>query len=338
MDQWLEKLSRASHRRTAAEEIDRLFRDFLFRECERLARQLAQPERSRFESGRNDLFETIRQETAANLSRDLLARWERGALGEIETVRGFAGRIAANVRNEVSRRENKRYRRMRDQLKAAVAGHPALAQWLVGEEYVVGLEQDFGQPPTQSERGQMLAQRPTEAIGHAFLDRRADTTPGGVGRSLYCLVEWAQGPIAIKVLINALLPEYVKSDELVEDPADDEPDPGEITIQREALFFLWQEVCDLPRGQRCALLLNLRDDREKGVIDLLLVTVCPGVAGLAEILEMREEDINALYDDLPIDDLRIAQILDVPSTSVIGLRRAARARLLRRMEKKFAHV
>jgi hypothetical protein len=338
LEQWLERLSRAGDKRSAKDEIERLFRDFLFKECERLARQLAQPERGRFETSRNELFETVRQETAANLSRDLLARWERGALSEIETLRGFAGRIAANVRNEASRKENKQYRRMRDQLKAAVSGHPALVQWLVDEEYVVGLDRQYGQAPTRNERGQMLAQRPAEAIGRAFLERRADTSSEGLGRSVHCLVEWAEGPLAMKTLLHALLPESSQVEEIIVEPPTDGPSPGEIAVGREVLLALWEEVCELPRAQRCALLLNLRDDREKGVIDLLLATVCPGVAGLAETLEMAEDDVNVLYDDLPVEDVRIAQILDVPATSVIGLRRAARARLQRRMEKKFAHV
>ena len=101
------------------------------------------------------------------------------------------------------------------------------------------------------------------------------------------------------------------------------------------LFFeqVWREVCQLPVLQRAALLLNLRDSRDGGVISFLPFLGVASKEELARLLEMPHEDFQELWNELPLDDSRIAQMFGITRQQVINLRKTARERLARRMRK-----
>jgi hypothetical protein len=101
------------------------------------------------------------------------------------------------------------------------------------------------------------------------------------------------------------------------------------------LFFeqVWFEVCQLPVLQRAALLLNLRDSRDGGVISFLPFLGVASKEELARLLEMPYADFQKLWNELPLDDLRIAQMFGITRQQVINLRKTARERLARRMRK-----
>ena len=98
------------------------------------------------------------------------------------------------------------------------------------------------------------------------------------------------------------------------------------------LFFeqVWREVCQLPVLQRAALLLNLRDSKEGGVISFLPFLGVASKEELARLLEMPYEDFENLWSELPLDDFRIAQMFGISRQQVINLRKTARERLARR--------
>jgi hypothetical protein len=101
------------------------------------------------------------------------------------------------------------------------------------------------------------------------------------------------------------------------------------------LFFeqVWLEVCQLPVLQRAALLLNLRDSSDGGVISFLPFLGVASKEELARLLEMPYEDFENLWSELPLDDFRIAQMFGISRQQVINLRKTARERLARRMRK-----
>jgi len=101
------------------------------------------------------------------------------------------------------------------------------------------------------------------------------------------------------------------------------------------LFFeqVWFEVCQLPVLQRAALLLNLRDSRDGGMISFLPFVGVASKEELARLLEIPYEDFQRLWSALPLDDLRIAQMFGITRQQVINLRKTARERLARRMRK-----
>lgn len=100
--------------------------------------------------------------------------------------------------------------------------------------------------------------------------------------------------------------------------------------RRSYLRRLWAEISQLPRFQRVALLLNLRDAHE-GVIVLLPLAGVASIRQIAGVLEVSAEELSKWWNDLPFEDEAIAALLNVTRQQVINLRKAARARLGRRM-------
>lgn len=108
----------------------------------------------------------------------------------------------------------------------------------------------------------------------------------------------------------------------------------DLALEQRLLFEqVWREVCQLPVLQRAALLLNLRDSRDGGVISFLPFLGVASKEELARLLEMPREDFQELWNELPLDDSRIAQMLGITRQQVINLRKTARERLARRMRK-----
>jgi hypothetical protein len=103
--------------------------------------------------------------------------------------------------------------------------------------------------------------------------------------------------------------------------------------QRLYLAHLWVELCRLPVLQRAALLLNLRDAEGGSAIFYIPHLGITSQNQIAEILELNQEEFQALWSELPLDDARIAGMFGITRQQVINLRKTARERLARRMEK-----
>lgn len=118
--------------------------------------------------------------------------------------------------------------------------------------------------------------------------------------------------------------------ERVPDPS---PDRLRELSDREELETLWREVAALPVNQRVALLLNLRDPDGGAALHVLPATGVVTRDALARLLEITASDLDALWDGLPLDDLKIAARLGLTRQQVINLRKSARARLARRTDR-----
>jgi RNA polymerase sigma factor (sigma-70 family) len=101
--------------------------------------------------------------------------------------------------------------------------------------------------------------------------------------------------------------------------------------QRIQLENLWAEICDLPPRQRVALLLSLRDDHGRGLLNLLPLIGIASVRQIAEMLTMSADKLARFWNRLPLEDAIIADALGVTRQQVVNLRKCARARLLRRI-------
>jgi hypothetical protein len=108
------------------------------------------------------------------------------------------------------------------------------------------------------------------------------------------------------------------------------PSPGEVVEQRDSLERLWAEIRLLPRHQRAALLLNLRDGAGRGMIGLLPLIGLATQAEIAGVLEVPLARLDAIWDELPVEDEWIARELGVTRRQVINFRKCARERLWRR--------
>ncbi|HEV7242390.1 MAG TPA: hypothetical protein VGQ36_24390 [Thermoanaerobaculia bacterium] len=109
--------------------------------------------------------------------------------------------------------------------------------------------------------------------------------------------------------------------------------PLSIVESTESLHRLWSEIVALPRRQRLALLLNARDPAGESVLRLLIAERIVTMQELAATLEISAAELDALWNGVPLIDAAIAERLQVTRQQVINLRKAARDRLARRMER-----
>ncbi|HEX8116984.1 MAG TPA: hypothetical protein VF521_06915, partial [Pyrinomonadaceae bacterium] len=111
-----------------------------------------------------------------------------------------------------------------------------------------------------------------------------------------------------------------------------ESDPAWRIEKRIFLQRLWEELQQLPPNQRAALLLNLKDAGGFGCITLFPATGVASLRQLADALGMSAEELARLWNELPIEDARIAGLLGLTRQQVINARKSARERLARRLK------
>lgn len=115
-------------------------------------------------------------------------------------------------------------------------------------------------------------------------------------------------------------------------PASGEPDQAWQIEKRIFLQRLWEELQELPLNQRAALLLNLKDASGRGCITLFPATSVATLRQLADALEMSVESFAQLWNELPLEDAKIAELLGLTRQQVINARKSGRERLTRRLK------
>jgi hypothetical protein len=120
--------------------------------------------------------------------------------------------------------------------------------------------------------------------------------------TLSAIFEHLGGPVELDHLVNALFRGVMITDQSVHESvyralAGEGPDLARQVEKRSCLKRLWEEVQLLPRHQRVALLLNLKDRSGSGCIELLLATGVASFYQLAEILEINVERFADLWND-----------------------------------------
>lgn len=163
------------------------------------------------------------------------------------------------------------------------------------------------------------------------------------GAAMATIFNLLGGPVEFDELVSALAALLGIRDRPVESlaehedgaallPAPGEPDTARHTEKKIFLQRLWEELQQLPPNQRAALLLNLRDEGGRGCITLFPVTGVATLHQLAEALEMSAEEFARLWNELPLEDARIAELIGLTRQQVINARKSGRERLARRLK------
>lgn len=90
---------------------------------------------------------------------------------------------------------------------------------------------------------------------------------------------------------------------------------------------IWDHITLLPRDQRVALILGLKDERGASLLISLPILGIASIRQIAKVLDLSERRLAQLWEDLPLHDARIAMILGTERRRVIRLRTSARIRL-----------
>jgi hypothetical protein len=248
-------------------------------------------------------------------------------------IADFGRYVAATARNAchaLLRRRAPERSRLRNKVRYVLAHDAALALWesaafvtLCGAAAARGASADEGARRRLEEMGRTLA--------------RPAAGPAGFRRLVRTLLRECGGPCRLNDLVDAVAAVLGIEDEPAKDlaaAADPLPSAEESLERRDYLTHLWAEIRDLPRAQRAALLLNLRDADGQGVLALLPVTGTASRSDIASALELPGERLDAVWSTLPRDDGWIASELGVTRRQVINLRKCARERLARRMRRR----
>jgi DNA-directed RNA polymerase specialized sigma24 family protein len=259
--------------------------------------------------GRRMLDRSECEDVASTVRMRLLLKLQRLARGEtdaIATYEGYVARLTYNAVNDVFRGRHPERAVLKKRLREIALRDPRFAIETTPHGVVCRLNEQAGQAVVAAVEVHPL--------------------PDDVGDALEALLRAAAGPLLLNDVMAAL---YTRAEAPPSQGVDSET-PLIRLQRREDLASLWNEILLLPLPQRIALLLNLRGSGSGSAIALLVLLGVTTFDALAAALAMTGEELAAIWSELPMDDLTIAERLGVSRQQVINLRQSARKRLGRR--------
>jgi hypothetical protein len=261
----------------------------------------------------------------------------------ISNLESYITSTANHVCDEYLRRKFPSRRHLKDRVRYHLINHPefrlcengervwlaGLAAW--GQERFDGLKEVDAKPDVsllkslsdelQSVDAYSMQLRPLLKIVFRICGRPLEFD------SLTGLIAQLQG-----VKEKSAVPLSAGSNSLTERLISPQEEIDVVLQYRQLLQYLWDEICKLPRRQRIALLFNLKGPNGINVITLIPATRVATFEEIATALELHTEQLEAIWPNLPMDDLSIAEYLGATRQQVINLRKNARERLSRRMD------
>ena len=246
---------------------------------------------------------------------------------------------------------------------AAIIAHRTCARWLRRQfperhalknrlHYLLTRQRGFAL--WQNAEGQLVAGfsawqeekvTPSRSMDLQALANLAGPSRGGkaLADTVAAIFNHVRGPIEFDELVSTVASLAGIGDQPIESLAEDEdavtsmpdraePDPAWRIEKRIFLQRLWEEVQQLPRNQRAALLLNLKEASGFGCITLFPATGIATLRELAAAVEMSAENFAGLLNELPLEDAKIAELLGLTRQQVINARKSGRERLTRRLK------
>lgn len=235
----------------------------------------------------------------------------------------YVARLTFNAVADLRRQSAPEWAKLKRRLRYVATADARLAAWEVPAGTLVGLT---------AWRDRIDARTSLQIEPAAVpLAMRDDERPGD---ALVALMQLANAPLPLD-LVTTILAGLWRAEpglrQLDDGFADDAPTPVAEYETREQLQIVWEEICALPLTQRAALLLNLRDAIGLNAAVLFPLTGVATFDAIAEAMEMHPEALAEIWARLPLSDLEIAETLAIGRQQVINLRKAARARLQRRI-------
>lgn len=286
---------------------------------------------------RTKLHVTLRADDCSKLNQDALeiagnvrlqiitALKRNGSNGnsDIKNLRGYTHSVTLNCFRQYLRERFPVRRQLKSKLRYLLSHHPQFVLWGMEGSWVCALRSG---PRTRSPHGadDLLGMIANPAGG---LDR-----PEKIIRLVELIFEIAEGYLEFEDLVELVsafqgLPERIEVDvDSITEPAGEDHVLDGLEM-REALRFVWDEICKMPRKHRIAVLMNLRDRNGGGAIGYFPLLRIASIRTIASALGFDEEEFARIWNELPWDDLRIAEFLGITRQQVINLRQSARSRL-----------
>jgi hypothetical protein len=283
----------------------------------------------------DDLFGDV----VVNLLRRLRSLKADPSRHVINDFRGYVASATYNACYLYLRHKYPQRCRVKNRLRYLLTHHQEFALWVsVAHGLLCGFAKWRGRDSIAAKsRLEQISQKNSEWEQAARLASIGNEATALINL-LTALFNWTGKPIELEDLVNIVANLWGVKDR-PDEPLDtvSELSGSHITLetaleQRDLLGQLWGEICLLPPRQRAALLLNLRDAQGRDLITILPFTRTATIEEIAVALDIPLAQFAQLWNDLPLDDTKIAQLLDATRQQVINLRKCARERLERRMK------
>jgi hypothetical protein len=282
----------------------------------------------RFRRDARDL-DDICNDIVLQVVRRLRAARQEGGGEPIASFRAYVATAAYRGCDAYLREKYPERHRLRNRVQYLLSHHPAFfLRAGEGRRWLCGLV-EHAELRDATPRLRELALREAEWMTDGSL-RGAKLA--ATCREVFTL---AAGPADLEVLVS-LLARGIDERVIVapsEETAATDAGAGVTFEQQSHLRLLWSELRLLPRPQRVALLLNLRDADGEELISLLPLVGVASITELAAALELDPQTLALIWNELPWPDQRIAALLGLTRQQVINLRKSARERLARRLRR-----
>lgn len=270
------------------------------------------------------------EDVVADTLLDLLRRLRdvrAQAAQPIHDLRRYIVTCAYNRCHERLRERHPARNRLRNQLRYLCRHERELALWRNADgAFVCGLREWVSRGATGDAR---LDDLRVGARSDPAAENRAQ-----IAALVPALLRHAGAPLLLDVLASAVA-RLIGVDQqrsvvpLTQLETTNEPAADETLQSRISLRQLWDDVRKLAWKQRVALLLNLRDAQGRECLTLLPLTRTATIPEIAAAVGMEAEAFAMLWNQLPLSDAAIGELIDATPRQVIKLRRLARERLRR---------
>jgi hypothetical protein len=276
---------------------------------------------------------TLRMEDLEELSSIVVLRLMRklraASLFEehaIASLEDYVATLSFHALYDLRRQRHPERHRLKKNLRYLLTRDPRFALWETTAAIVCG---------PASWKGRSDAMASPSLSRHSSTPEMEDReNPGDAVAAIFKRIG---APVKLDTLVDLVAELWHVRDvvlESVDSPPDEQRDPLSALEQRQYLERLWSEIRQLPENQRAALLLNLRDSAGNNALVLFLLLEIARAGEVAAAMGMSEQELNEVWERLPLDDLTIASRLNIGRQQVINLRSAARSRLERRMSRR----
>ena len=281
----------------------------------------------------------IHQDVVLQLLSQLQRFRKLPAAHPIKDVRGMAAIIAHRTCARWMRRQFPERHALKNRLHYLLTRQRGFALWEDRNGKLLA-----GFDVWQQQRKPATTERKLSDVENlpAQLRTRKSDKSQELAETLASIFNYVGGPIEFDELVSVIAVIQGISDQPVEslagdedegfEPATADPDPAWRIEKKIFLQRLWEELKELPLNQRAALLLNLKDASGFGCITLFPAIGIATIRQLAAALELPAERLAELWNDLPIEDARIAELLGLTRQQVINARKSGRERLARRLK------
>jgi len=281
-------------------------------------------------------LEELYNDIQLRLLKRLRALKQDPAGNQIVNLRGYVATVTRNTCDEYLRQRYPLRRSLKDKVRRHLLSRSEFALWEDAEHNWLAGRSDWQDQKFEEEPGGLQEHLQTEW-------QSVDVQRVELHQLLTTIFRVARGPIELDTLTELIAGLWGIEDRPAEsleavsnatfdDQSGTDVNPATIIERRQSLQLLWREICQLPRRQRVALLLNLRNPNGINVITLLPATGVATFEQIAQTLEIPAHEFEQLWGQLPLDDLSLAAYLGATRQQVINLRKTARERLLKRIK------